>query len=45
MDSSWNLATYRATPLQYLPHQAYIQDMAKLGIVNIATELLQEMSD
>ncbi len=45
MDSSWDLATYRATPLQCLPHQAYVQDMAKLGIVDIALELLQEMSD
>ncbi len=45
MDSSWDSATYRATPLQCLPHQAYVQDMAKLGIVNIAPELLQEMSD
>jgi hypothetical protein len=41
MDSSWDLATYRATPIQHLPHQAYIQDMAKLGIVDIALELLQ----
>jgi hypothetical protein len=45
MDSSWDLATYRATPLWCLPHQAYIHDMAKLGIVYIAPELLQEMSD
>jgi hypothetical protein len=45
MDSSWDLVTYRATPLQYLPHQAYVQDMAKLGMVDIAPELLQEMSD
>jgi hypothetical protein len=45
MDSSCDLAVYRATPLQCLPHQAYIQDMAKLGIVDIALELLQEMSD
>jgi hypothetical protein len=45
MDSSWDLATYRATPLQCLPHQAYAQDMAKLGIMDIAPELLQEMSD
>jgi hypothetical protein len=45
MDSSWHLATYKATPLQCLPHQAYVQDMAKLGIVDIAPELLQEMSD
>ncbi len=45
MDSSWDLATYRATPLQCLAHQAYVQDMAKLGIVDIAPELLQEMSD
>jgi hypothetical protein len=44
MDSSWNSATYRATPLQCLPHQAYVQDMTKLGIVDIAPELLQEMS-
>jgi hypothetical protein len=36
---------YRATPLQCLPHQAYVQDMAKLGLVDIAPELLQEMSD
>jgi hypothetical protein len=42
---SWDLATYRATPLQCLPHQAYVQDMAKFGIVDIALELLQEMSD
>jgi hypothetical protein len=45
MDSSWNLAMYRATPLQCLHHQTYIQDMAKLGVVVIAPELLQEMSD
>ncbi len=45
MDSSWDLATYRATPLQCLPHQAYVQDMAKLGVVDIAPELLQEMND
>jgi hypothetical protein len=45
MDSSWDLATYRATCLQCLPHQAYVQDMAKLGTADIAPELLQEMSD
>jgi hypothetical protein len=45
MGSSWDSATYRATPLQCLPHQAYLQDMAKLGVVDIAPELLQEMSD
>jgi hypothetical protein len=45
MNSSWDLATYRATPLQCLPHQTYVQDMAKLGVVDIAPELLQEMSD
>jgi hypothetical protein len=45
MDSSWDSATYRATPLWCLPHQAYVQDMAKLGVVDIAPELLQEMSD
>jgi hypothetical protein len=45
MDSSWDLATYRATPLQCLPHQAYVQDMAKLGIVDIAPELLREIRD
>jgi hypothetical protein len=44
-DSKWDPVTYRATPLQCLPHQAYIQDMAKLGLVNIAPDLLQEMSD
>jgi hypothetical protein len=32
MDSSWDLATYRAIPLQCLPHQAYVQDMAKLTL-------------
>jgi hypothetical protein len=42
MDSSWDLATYRATPLQSLPCQAYLQDMAKLGVVDIALELLQK---
>ncbi len=45
MDSSWDLATYRVTPLQCLPHQAYVQDMAKPGVVDIAPELLQEISD
>jgi hypothetical protein len=45
IDSSWDLSMYRATPCQCLPHQAYIHDMAKLGIVDIALELLQEMSD
>ncbi len=45
INSSWDLIVYRATPLQYLPHQAYVQDMAKLGMVDIAMELLQEMSD
>jgi hypothetical protein len=45
MDSSWDSATYRATPLQCLPHQTYLQGMAKLGIVDIALELLHEMSD
>jgi hypothetical protein len=44
MDSSWDSATYRATPLQCL-HQTYLQDMAKLGIVDIAPEVLREMSD
>ncbi len=45
MDASWDSAMYRATPLQCLPHQAYVQDIAKLGVVDIAPELLQEMSD
>ena len=45
MDSRWDLVTYRDIPLQCLPHQAYIQDMAKLGVVDIALELLREMSD
>jgi hypothetical protein len=45
MDSSWDWVTYRATPLQCHPHQAYVQDMAKLGIVGISLELLQKMSD
>jgi hypothetical protein len=45
MDSSWDLVTYRATPLHCLPHQAYLQDRAKLSLVDIAPELLQEMSD
>jgi hypothetical protein len=45
MDSSWDLVTYRATPLQCLPHQAYVQDMAKLGVVDVAPELVQEMRD
>jgi hypothetical protein len=38
------LVTYRATFLQCLPHQSYVKDMAKLGLVDIAPELLQEMS-
>jgi hypothetical protein len=45
MDSSWGLTMYRATSLQCLPHQAYVQDTAKLGIVDIAPDLLQEISD
>ncbi len=45
LDSSWDLVMYRATPLQCLPHQAYVQDIAKLGVVDIAPALLQEMSD
>ncbi len=45
MDSSWDSVMYRATHLHGLPHQAYVQDMAKLGVVDIAPELLQEMSD
>ncbi len=45
MDSSWDLARYRVTPLQCLPHQVYIKDTAKLGIVDIGPELLQQMSD
>jgi hypothetical protein len=45
MDSTWDLATYRATSLQCLPHQAHLQDMAMLGIVDIVLELLHEMSD
>jgi hypothetical protein len=45
MDSSWDSATYRATSLQCLPHQAYVQEMAELGVVDIAPELLHEMSD
>ncbi len=40
----WDSGTYKAT-LQYLPHQEYVQDMAKLGLIDIAPELLQEMSD
>jgi hypothetical protein len=45
MNSSSDSPMYRATPLQCLPHQAYIWDMAKLGVVDIARELLREMSD
>jgi hypothetical protein len=45
MDSSWDLAMYRATPLCCLPLQAYVQDIAILGVVDIALELLQEMSE
>ncbi len=45
MDSRWDPVTYRATHPQCLPHQAYIQDMAKLGLVDIAPELLQDLSD
>jgi hypothetical protein len=44
-DYRWDSSTYKATPLQCLPHQAYVQDMAKLGLVDIALERLQEMSD
>jgi hypothetical protein len=45
MDSRWDPVTYRATPRQCLFHQTYSQDMAKLGLVDSAPELLQEMSD
>jgi hypothetical protein len=44
MDSRWDLVTYRDIPLQCLPHQAYIHNLAMLGLVDIAPELLQEMS-
>jgi hypothetical protein len=44
MDSRWDSVTYRATALQSLPHQAYIQNMAKLGMIDIIPELLQDMS-
>ncbi len=40
-----HVVSRRATPLQCLPHQAHVQDMAKLGMVDIAPELLQKMSD
>jgi hypothetical protein len=36
---------YRATTPQCLPHQAYVQDIAKLGLIDIAPELLLEISD
>jgi hypothetical protein len=42
MDSRWVFVTYKATLFQSLPHQAYVQDMAKLSLVNIAPELLQD---
>ncbi len=45
MDSSWDPVMYRATALQCLPHHAYVKDMTKLDVVDIALELLQEMSD
>jgi hypothetical protein len=45
IDSSRDSARYRATPLQCLPHQVYVQDLAKLGVLDIAPELLQETSD
>ena len=31
--------------LPCLPHQAYLKDMAKLGLVDIDPKLLQKMSD
>ncbi len=43
MDSRWDSGTYNATPLQCLPYQAYVHDMAKLGLVGSAPELLQEL--
>ncbi len=45
MDSRWDLVKFKATTLQYLPHHTYVEDMAKLGLVDISPELLQEMSD
>ncbi len=36
---------FKATSLQSLPHQAYVQDMEKLGLFEIAPELLQEMNE
>jgi hypothetical protein len=36
MDSSWDFVRYRASPCQCVPHQAYVHDMAKLGVVDAA---------
>jgi hypothetical protein len=45
LDAKWDSGTFTATSLQSLPHQAYFQDMEKLGLVEIAPELLQEMNE
>jgi hypothetical protein len=45
LDAKWDAGTFTATSLQSLPHQAYFQDMEKLGLLEIAPELLQEMNE
>ena len=45
LDAKWGASTFTATSLQSLPHQAYFQDMEKLGLLEIAPELLQEINE
>ncbi len=45
LNAKWNSELFTATSLQSLPHQAYVQDMEKLGLIDIAPELLQEMNE
>ncbi len=45
LNAKWDASTFTETSLQSLPHQAYFQDMEKLGLLEIAPELLQEMNE
>ena len=43
LDSKWDQTTYTATTLSSLSNRTFDKDMEKLGMVDIAPELLEEM--
>jgi hypothetical protein len=44
-DAKWNPTTYAATTLCIIANQSYNRDIEKLGMVDIAPELLAEMRE